>query len=77
MVDSKNDLCFELLRKSGNRDKMREIIRRMTGQEYKLGRYSYPDEVKQEDDPLVQLLADFKTAGVPVESSGDSSDSTS
>lgn len=77
LVDSKNDLCFELLRKSGNRDKMREIIRRMTGQEYKLGRYSYPDEVKQEDDPLVQLLADFKTAGVPVESSGDSSDSTS
>ena len=73
LVDSPNDICFELLRKQTNRDRMREIIRQVTGQEYKLGRYSYPDEPKQQDDPLTQLMADLKAAGVPVENSGTSS----
>lgn len=73
LVDSKNDICFELLRKAGNRDKMREAIRKVTGREYKLGRYSYPDEQKK-DDPLQQLLSDFKAAGVPVEEKNNSSD---
>ena len=74
LVDSKNDICFELLRKPSNRDKMREAIRSVTGKEYKLGRYSYPDEQKQ-DDPLTQLVSELKAAGVPVKEKGSSSDS--
>lgn len=66
LVDSQNDLCFELLRKPAQRDKMRDSIRRVTGKEYKLGRYSYPDEAKP-DDPLLQLVSDLKAGGVPVE----------
>lgn len=76
LVDSQNDLCFEMLRKQANRDRMREIIRRLTGQEYKLGRYSYPDETKP-DDPLSQFVADLQAAGVPVEDSKKTSDVTS
>ena len=76
LVDSQNDLCFEMLRKQANRDRMREIIRRLTGQEYKLGRYSYPDETKP-DDPLSQFVADLQAAGVPVEDSKKTSDGTS
>ena len=60
------DICFELLRKPAQRDKMRDSIKRITGKEYKLGRYSYPDEAKT-DDPLSQLVSDFKSAGIPEE----------
>lgn len=66
LVDSPNSICFELLRKPAQRDKMRDSIKRITGKEYKLGRYSYPDE-KKSDDALEQLVSDFKSAGIPVE----------
>lgn len=66
LVDSKNDICFELLRKAELRDRMRDSIRTVTGQEYKLGRYSYPDE-KKEDDPLSDLTSQLKSAGIPVD----------
>ena len=66
LVDSRNDICFELLRKPAQRDKMRDSIKRITGKEYKLGRYSYPDEEKSED-ALTKLASDLKSAGIPVE----------
>ena len=66
LVDSPNDICFELLRKPAQRDKMRDSIKRVTGMEYKLGRFSYPDEPKSEDT-LSKFVADLKSAGVSVE----------
>ncbi len=66
LVDSKNDVCFELLRKAEHRTEVRNIIRQITGKAYSLGRYSYPDETKP-DDALIQLISELKTAGVPVE----------
>lgn len=66
LVDSPNDICFELLRKPAQRDKMRDSIKRVTGMEYKLGRYSYPDEPKS-DDALSKFVSDLKSAGVSVE----------
>lgn len=66
LVDSKNSMCFELLRKSEHRTELRNIIQQITGKSYHLGRYSYPDETKT-DDPLVQLAEDLKKAGIPVE----------
>lgn len=66
LVDSSNSICFDLLRNSDKlRAKMRDIIKKVTGKEYSLGRYSYPDEVR-EDDPLSRLASDFKSAGIPV-----------
>ena len=66
LVDSKNDMCFELLRKPEHRTEVRDIIQKITGKIYNLGRYSYPEEQKP-DDPLIQLVSDFKAAGIPVE----------
>ncbi len=66
LVDSSNDICFELLRKPAQRDRMRASIKRITGKEYKLGRYSYPDE-KKTDDALSELMSELKSAGVPVD----------
>ena len=67
LVDSKNSICFDILRNNSRlRSQMKEAIRTVTGKNYSLGRYSYPDEVK-EDDPLVQLISDFKSSGIPVD----------
>ncbi len=77
LVDSANDLCFEMLRKPTNRDMMRTLLRQATGQEYKLGRYSYPDEVQQEDDPLQQFVHELRAGGVPVEETTKPSNGTS
>lgn len=66
LVDSPNDICFELLRKPAQRDKMRDSIKRITGREYKLGRYSYPDEPKSED-ALTKFVSDMRSAGIPVD----------
>lgn len=70
LVDSKNDICFELLRVSSQRDKMRDSIKRVTGREYSLGRYSYPDEAKS-DDPLEQMASEMQQAGIPVQKIND------
>ena len=66
LVDSPNDICFELLRKPAQRDKMRDSIKRVTGMEYKLGRYSYPDE-SSSGDALSKFASDLRSAGVTVE----------
>ena len=65
LVDSDKDICFELLRKQQNREKMKAAIMKVTGRSYSLGRYSYPDE-KKTDDALSQLANDLKAAGIPV-----------
>ena len=65
LVDSDRDICFELLRPQQNREKMKAAIMKVTGKNYSLGRYSYPDE-KKTDDALMQLVNDLKNAGIPV-----------
>lgn len=70
LVDSKNDICFELLKNSSQREKIRESIKHITGKEYSMGRYSYPEE-ETNDDALSKLISDFKKAGVPVDTNND------
>lgn len=64
LVDSSNSICFDLLRNNKTlRSRMRDIIKSVTGVDYRLGRYSYPDEEKT-DDALSQLKNDLKSAGL-------------
>ncbi len=67
LVDSAKDVCFELLRNASQRDKMRDSIRRITGKEYKLGRYSYPEEQQKTDDALSHFMSDLQSADIPVD----------
>lgn len=50
---------------------MRNSIKKITGNDYSLGRYSYPDEVKQ-DDPLLKFASDAKASGIPIEINNNS-----
>ncbi len=68
LVDSTNNICFDMLRSNDRlRTQVRDAVKMVTGQNYLLGRYSYPDERKAEDDPLSKFVKELKTAGIPVE----------
>ena len=71
LVDSKNDFCFELLRNSVQKENMRQAIKQVTGTEYKLGRYSYPEETAAGNDALRSLQEELTSAGVTM--TGDAS----
>ena len=60
------EMAFELLRKSSQRDKMREAIQQVTGRVYKLGPYRAKKQEEAEVDPLLKLAGEAEEAGIPV-----------
>ena len=66
LIDAPQSIAFELLRKSSQRDKMRDAIRQVTGRVYKLGPYKRESKEKNEEDPLDELLKKAEAAGVEV-----------
>lgn len=66
LIDAPQELAFELLRKSSQRDKMRDAIRQVTGQVYKLGPYKPSEEKKEDQDPLALLTQEARQAGIEV-----------
>ncbi len=65
LIDAK-EMAFELLRKSAQRDKMREAIQQVTGRVYKLGPYRSKKAEAEETDPLLKLAGEAEEAGIPV-----------
>lgn len=66
LIDAPQSIAFELLRKSSQRDKMRDAIRQVTGRVYKLGPYKRESKEKNEEDPLDELLKKAEAVGVEV-----------
>lgn len=67
LIDAKNSMAFELLRKEEQRRKMRDTIRQVTGCDYKLGPYKKSEPAAQkETDPLLLLADQAQAAGIPV-----------
>ena len=66
LIDAPNDMAFELLRKSAQRDKMRVAIKEVTGRVYKLGPYPTDASEKKEKDPLEELADLAQDAGIKV-----------
>ena len=64
LIDAK-DMAFELLRRSAQRDKMRDAIRQVTGRVYKLGPYK-KQQKEEKSDPLAQLAGLAEQAGIEV-----------
>ena len=52
LIDSQNEMAFELLRKSNQRDKMRMAVKNVTGKAYKLGPYTGTKAEDEPEDPL-------------------------
>ena len=66
LIDSDNEVAFELLRKSSQRDKMRLAIREVTGKSYKLGPYKKEKKIEAKIDPLAELADEAKKLGINV-----------
>lgn len=64
LIDAK-DMAFELLRRSAQRDKMRDAIRQVTGRVYKLGPYK-KQQKEEKNDPLAELAGLAEQAGIEV-----------
>jgi len=68
LIESDTDIPFQLLKQSAQRDKMRVVLKEVTGKEYRLGPYNKPSS-QQEDssDPLNELIAQIQGSGIEVE----------
>ncbi len=67
LIDAPREMAFELLRKSSQREKMRDVIQQVTGRVYKLGPYkkeTSPDS--PQEDPLLALADKARELGIPV-----------
>ena len=52
LIDTSNEMAFELLKNGTRREEIRKIILETTGRVYKLGPYKRAEEKKKETDPL-------------------------
>lgn len=66
LIDAKNSMAFELLRREEQRRNMRDTIRQVTGRDYKLGPYQKKEHQTEQEDPLEQLARQAQAAGIPV-----------
>lgn len=66
LIDSQNEMAFELLRKSSQRDKMRVAIKNVTGKAYKLGPYAPTTREAKTADPLDDLANTARELGIKV-----------
>ena len=67
LIDSQNELAFNLLKQPTQRERMREAIKEVTGRAYKLGPYKRVEQKTQQQDPMASLLQRAKQVGVEVE----------
>ncbi len=66
LIDTTNELAFDLLRHGSQRSKIREIITETTGRIYRLGPYRRPEKKQEQTDPMQQFKAQLKDSGVTV-----------
>ena len=66
LIDAPNQMAFELLRKSAQRDKMRVAIKEVTGRVYRLGPYQKAQKKEEEKDALDELFELASENGINV-----------
>lgn len=66
LIDTTNEMAFELLKSSTNREGVRKIILESTGRVYKLGPYKRVEEKKKETDPLDVLKNGLEGTGITI-----------
>lgn len=64
LIDAKSDIPFKLLRQSAQRDKMRLVVKQVTGRHYKLGPYKRDSQQQAKNDLLAGLTEKIKDAGI-------------
>lgn len=66
LIDTDQEIAFQLLKKSSQRDNIRKAVSEVTGKTYKLGPYKKPEKETKKDDVLSQFIANLKDSGINV-----------
>ncbi len=66
LIDTSNEMAFELLKDVTRREGIRKIILETTGKVYKLGPYKRLEEKKKETDPLETLKQGLEGSGIVI-----------
>lgn len=66
LIDTNNEMAFDLLKNSSRRKEIREVILETTGRVFKLGPYKRVQKKKEETDPLQTLKESLKDSGVEI-----------
>ena len=66
LIDTSNEMAFELLKDVNRREGIRKIILETTGKVYKLGPYKRAEEKKKETDPLETLKKGLEGSGIVI-----------
>ena len=66
LIDTNNEMAFELLRKSSQRQQIRQVITETTGRVYRLGPYRRPEKKQEQTDPMQLFKNKLKDSGVEV-----------
>lgn len=64
LIDTDNEMAFELLKNGSRREEIRKIILETTGRVYKLGPYKRAQEKKKEADPLQAFKEKVVDSGI-------------
>lgn len=66
LIDTDQDIAFQLLKKSAQRDNIRKAVSEITGKTYKLGPYKKPEIKEKKDDVLRNFITNLKNSGINV-----------
>lgn len=66
LIDTDQEIAFQLLKKSSQRDNIRKAVMEITGKTYKLGPYKKPEKEDKKDDVLQNFIANLKSSGINV-----------
>ncbi len=66
LIETEQEIAFQLLKKSAQRDNIRKAVSEITGRTYKLGPYKKPEQEEKKDDVLAQFISNLKNSGINV-----------
>ncbi len=66
LIDTDQEIAFQLLKKSAQRDNIRKAVCEITGKTYKLGPYKKPEVKEKKDDVLENFISNLRNAGINV-----------
>ena len=69
LIDSKNEMAFDLLRHSNRRQEIRAIIQDISGKKFNLGPYRPPERQEKTIDPMEKFKSALADSGIAVEES--------
>lgn len=66
LIDTSNNMAFELLKNGSRREEIRKIIQETTGHTYSLGPYKKPEKKQEKTDPIQTLKQELEESGIEI-----------